>query len=85
MALMLSKGWLIRTANPHTGDSKCKGIACKYDMTELHPYYKEWQEHQATIKSHKSSSQLLKKGNGVEVAPIALEQVQAGATQEHDC
>ena len=51
MALMLSKGWLIKTANHSTGDADTKGIACKYDMTELHPYYKEWQEHQATLRA----------------------------------
>jgi hypothetical protein len=42
-------------------ESNTKGIASKYDMTELHPYYKEWQEHQATIKSHRNRSQLLRK------------------------
>lgn len=78
MALMLSKGWLIKTADPLTGDANTKGIACKYEMTELHPYYKEWQEHQATIKSNRNSSKPLKKNIGVTV----LEKVQTGADQE---
>lgn len=65
IALMLSKGWLIKTADHHTGESKSEGIACKYEMTNLHPHYKEWQEHQATIKSHRNHSQILKKKIGV--------------------
>ncbi|MHC4291125.1 MAG: hypothetical protein ACYSTR_02795 [Planctomycetota bacterium] len=84
MALMLSKGWLIKTANHHAGDSKCIGIACKYEMTDLHPYYQEWQEHQATIKSHRDCSQILKKRTGVAVGHIALEAVQTGAAQAQD-
>ena len=81
MALMLSKGWLIKTANHHAGDSQCIGIACKYDMTPLHPHYKEWQEHQATIKSHRNHSLPLKKETRITVGPIVLEAVQTGAIQ----